>query len=129
MSWWVYLVNDLEKFEGDSEDYNDAVCEVETHAEGGTYVMGGIDRAELNITYNYGGHFRDAIEGLKELGLYGLDKQQAGDWIERLEKAVSILGTERGEDYWASTEGNAGYALSILLGWAKQYPNAWFIVS
>ena len=26
--------------------------------------------------------------------------------------------------YWASTEGNAGYALSILLGWARMHPDA-----
>jgi len=126
MSWWVYLVTDLEQFKG--EDFEDAVCEVEAHSEGGTYVVGGISGAELNVTYNYGGFFRDAVEGLKEPGLKGLDGQRAGDWIERLEKAVAQLGTDRDVDYWAKTPGNAGHALSILLGWARQYPSGYFIV-
>ena len=76
MSWWVYLVDNLEKFKG--EDFEDAVCEVEAHSEGGTYVVGGTNSAELNITWNYGGFFRDAVEGLKEPGLKGLDGQARG---------------------------------------------------
>jgi hypothetical protein len=48
MSWWVYLEDDGE------------TVSVARHAEGGTYAIGGIKRAELNVTYNYGQHFRDA---------------------------------------------------------------------
>jgi len=43
-----------------------------------------------------------------------------------LQKAISLLGTERDPDYWKATEGNAGYALSILLGWARLHPTAKF---
>ena len=128
MSWWVYLVTDREKWDADGEDYEDAVAEVESHQEGGTYAMGGIGKAELSVTYNYGGSFRDHVEGLKESGLSGLDGQRAGDWIEPMKAAIQALGTERDEEYWADTEGNAGHALSILLGWAKQYPDAMFAV-
>ena len=44
--------------------------------------------------------------------------------IPELEKCVSKLGTVRDENYWRSTPGNAGHAINILLGWAKQHPDA-----
>ena len=92
--------------------------------EGGTYVMGGSEIAELNITYNYSRFFYeqlDAKEGIR--WLYG---KKAKDCIKRLEKAVKELGTKQYTDYWAPTHGNAGYALAILLRWAKQHPDAVF---
>lgn len=97
---------------------------VELHREGGTYCLSGIDRAELNITYNYSWFFHrflDAEDGIR--WLYG---KKAKDCIKLLEKAVEDLGTDRFDDYWAPTPGNAGYALSILLGWAKENPDAVF---
>ncbi len=118
MSYWVYLQHEHE------------TVEVEAHEEGGTYALGGINRAELNITYNYGKQFYEA-------GFYGeadnlreaLDKVIARDAIPRLEAAVEKLGVETDNDYWRATAGNAGHALSILLGWAKQHPDAVFRVS
>lgn len=47
MSWWVYLNGE------DGEP-----VEVERHAEGGTYAVGGVPKAELNVTYNYGTYYR-----------------------------------------------------------------------
>lgn len=87
---------------------------VARHEEGGTYALGGIDRAELNVTYNYWPHFR-----------FGrLDGRTAHNTIPMLAYAVRRLGTQRDQDYWAATPGNAGHAASILLGWARQHPDA-----
>ena len=109
--------------------YNIELCnkdgkpvEVETFIEGGTLRVGGSFVAELNITYNYSWfytHFLDEEEGIG--WLYG---KKAKDTLNRLEKAVEELGTDQFTDYWAPTPGNAGYALNILLTWAKANPNA-----
>ena len=114
MSWDVSLC-----------DAFDSPVSVDRHEEGGTYVMGGTDTAELNITYNYSEHY-NLLD--KEQGLDYLDGKKAGECIDRLEIAVAELGTTRDPDYWSPTKGNAGYALSILLRWAKQYPDAVFEV-
>lgn len=114
---------------------------VKKHEDGGTYVMGGTDRAELNITYNYSWFYYKFLSKRKGLRwLYGKTGKQA---IPRLKKAVKELGTHQFTrlpegadpltmnhlsyvDYWAPTPGNAGYALNILLKWAKQHPKAIF---
>lgn len=165
MSYWVYL-----------QDENGSV-EVERHAEGGTHALGGTSEAEINITYNYSKHIRQALHAD---GLMWLDGQAAHETISALEKAVEQLGTERYTGawyvlrfggpgglrpsdprlepyrnielndpanadllrqaraqgfvydtggYWADTPGNAGYALSILLAWARQHPGATWKVS
>ena len=108
MSYWVSLYNETGQ-----------IVEVEPFEEGGTYVLGGSDEAELNITYNYtkcyapfGFHLTD------------LDNKMASETIPKLEELVEKLGTEQDDDYWKPTNGNAGFALSILLKWAKQYPEA-----
>jgi len=109
MRWWVDL----------NCEYCGNPLPVESHSEGGTYVYGGIDRAELNITYNHSAHLEEGLG-------YHFDKlsgKRAKDTIPALEKAVERLGTERTENYWESTPGNAGYALSILLKWARQHPD------
>lgn len=96
---------------------------VDNHSEGGTYVLGGITIADLNITYNYSERFAciDPEQGIR--WLYGKTGRQA---IPVLEAAIATLGTDRDADYWKNTSGNAGYALSILLRWAKQHPDAVF---
>ena len=98
---------------------------VDMHSEGGTYAIGGTDEASLNVTYNYSKHIYQYVEG----GLYSLNGKKALDTIEDLKRAVEGLGTERSNDYWEATPGNAGYALSILLNWAVQYPDAVWKVS
>lgn len=134
MSWWVYLRDHAAKptcdFGADSPHACPVPCyppvDVERHAEGGTYALGGTSDAELNVTYNYGGHFTRALGGgFKDV----LDDKRAGDVIPLLEGAVAMLGTERDGDYWNNTPGNAGHALSILLAWARQRPDAIFAVS
>ncbi len=97
-------------------------AQVETFAEGGTYVLGGSTDASLNVTYNYGSFYYEYLD--KELGIRWLYGKQAKDTVERLQHAVEALGTERSDDYWEKTPGNAGYALSILLSWARLHPDA-----
>lgn len=148
MSWWVYLENRKAKpwcsygvplsefepeYEGDKSCNSPCypIVEVSPHSEGGTHILGGTMSAELNITYNYGSDFYRALGHLPGYDsfsnwLTGKSGAEAESWLEG---AVIILGTDRSSDYWASTPGNAGYALSILLQWAKQYPDAVFRVS
>lgn len=115
MSWWVSLNKD-----------NKSV-KVELFAEGGTRPIEGTTDAELNITYNYSEHFYRYLD--KEHGLKWLHQRKAKDCIEKLENAVKELGTELSGNYWAATEGNAGYALNILLKWARKHPEAEFQVN
>ena len=114
MSYWVYL-----------EQGGESVV-VDEHCEGGTFAVGGLSEAELNVTYNYGPHIR---KHLHSDGLKWLQGRKAEDCIERLENAVKALGTDRDPDYWGATPGNAGHALSILLRWARKHPEAVFYVS
>jgi hypothetical protein len=113
MSWWVSL-NEKGKS-----------VEVDRFTEGGTYAIGGQTEAALNITYNYGKFYKSLDQ---DKGLEYLDRKKAKTCIPKLENAVKALGIDRSNDYWESTSGNAGYALSILLKWAKQHTNARFKV-
>jgi hypothetical protein len=115
MSYWVYLMGET------------GPVEVERYSEGGTHVLGGTSQATLNVTYNYNARYVEAWDGasLRE-ALHG---KKASEAILPLEYAIALLGTERAEDYWKATPGNAGYALSILLGWAREHPEATFEVS
>ncbi len=107
MSYWVYLEKDGE------------TVGVNKHADGGTFVLGGTDKAQLNVTYNYSKHY----------SVRNLDGKKAIETIDELKDKVNEFGTKRDSDYWASTKGNVGYALNILLGWAKQHPEAVWRVS
>lgn len=117
MSWSVDLIGPDGK-----------TCQVDRHSEGGTYAMGGTNYAAMDVTYNYGKIFQlafgEGFAGFREF----LNGRKAADVIPGLKGAVEKLGTNRWEDYWAPTPGNAGHALSILLGWAEQHPDAVFTV-
>ena len=115
MSYWVNLA-----------DENGTVA-IPPHKEGGTYLVGGTSLADLSVTWNYSWFYYRFLD--KEDGLRWLDGKSGKCCIGRLEQAIDILGTGRYKDYWAPTAGNAGHALSILLSWAKQYPDAVFSVS
>ena len=94
--------------------------------EGGTQVMGGTEETHLNITYNYSWFYSLFIN--EKDGIRWLYDKKAKDCIKVLEKAVKKLGTNRSENcsYWCPTPTNAGYALGILLGWAKEFPEGVF---
>ena len=93
----------------------------EPHQErGGTYAMGGTTEAWLNITYNYGPHFRSVFgdEGIRTIyGMTGMDSQQV------LETAITKLGDDTDDDYWAPTEGNVKQSLMGLLRLAVLAPD------
>ena len=116
MSWDVYL-----------QDESGQAVEVPIHTEGGTIALGGEPTAVLNVTYNYSKHFSAAWDGLRFVP--ALNGKKAADVIALLERGVEKLGDEPDADYWAATPGNAGHALAILLGWARQHPSARFFVS
>jgi len=102
MSWWISL----------EHPETEECAEVEKFTAGGTYAIGGTDEATLNVTYNYGKHYDfKALNGLI-----------AEKTIKSLEATVEELGTQKDDDYWASTPGNCGWTCQILLGWAKQHP-------
>ena len=91
------------------------------HMRGGTYAVGGTRTAELNITYNYGGHFRNAMgtEGIRTI--YGMT---GADSVPVLRAAIAKMSPDdrREDDYWAPTEGNARAALEQVLWLAEQLP-------
>ena len=103
---------------------NGSVCQVERHSECGNYVVGGTTDTYLNITWNYREYFYEHID--KEQGIRWLYNKKAKDCVPKLEEVVKKLGTKTDNSYWAPTAGNAGYALSILLKWAKENPEAVF---
>lgn len=85
--------------------------------EGGTQCLGGTDLCELNITYNYFGLFY-----LTGVDLHEFPGRRARETESELTRAVAQLGTRRSErSYWEPTPGNAGFALSILLGWVREH--------
>lgn len=116
MSWWAYL-----RDPGEPE-----AVEVVRHEDGGTYALSGIARAELNVTYNYGGHFRDAIPEADGRGILRvlLDGKTGAESTPTLRRIVEYCGTDQDENYWDPTPGNAGYAAAIMLAWAELHPDA-----
>ncbi len=99
---------------------DDGKCvEVAKHNEGGTIPIGGSDCADMSLTYNYSGIYRECGFSIRDL-----DGKRAADTIDMLAAVVMALGTIRDPDYWAATRGNAGHAANVLLGWARQYPEA-----
>lgn len=123
MSFWISLEDDLGNF-----------LTVDTHAEGGTYALGGTDEADLNVTYNYSPFWPQAFGPKPDgphSGLYGL-----GPWLHDKTGAETLLLIESGlaelssldgvgpdEDYWAATPGNAARVLATLAAWAREHPD------
>lgn len=94
------------------------------HIKGGTYAVGGITEAWLNITWNYTPHFYRTIGEKGIRTLYGMTGREA---VQILESAISQLGDDVDNDYWKPTEGNAKRALEGLLTFAKLLPNGVFV--
>ena len=78
---------------------------------GGTYAVGGTTEAWLNITYNYAQYY----SGLGAEGLRSLHERPIAEVRQVVSDTMNKLGTNRTEDYWESTAGNAGAALRNLL--------------
>ncbi len=110
MSYWIYL--ECEHC-GQTLPFGDAV------EEGGTYAVRGVYSCELNVTSNYARFF----------DFRGLDTLRGSDTAPVLSAKVRELGTQRSEDYWEPTEGNAGAALCTLLAFAVAHPEGRWRVS
>ena len=103
------------------------VVSVPPHNEGGIITLNRDNQyADISVTWNYAPLYFEHID--KEKGFRWLNGKKAKDTITRLQAAIKKLGVNQDPDYWKSTPGNAGHILKIMLGWAKQYPNAeWMI--
>jgi len=89
------------------------------HMRGGTYQIGGMQMAQLNVTYNYARHFRVfGDEGIREI--YG---KTGAESIPMLQNAIAVLGDDVHNNYWEPTEGNAKRALVQLLALAQMRPD------
>ena len=82
--------------------------------------IGGTTEAHLNITWNYGGHFRRV---LGDGGIRSIYQKTGADTIPVLQYAAEQLGDDTDEDYWKPTEGNAKAAILQLLAMAKMRPD------
>jgi hypothetical protein len=116
MSWDIELVHPKTK---------EVAILPSSHDDGGTIVLGGTNHATLNITYNYSSLFRSHLH---PDGLQWIDGKTGSEAILLLSKAVNTLGVKQDLDYWKATQGNAGYALNILLRWARWFPDHTFCV-
>ena len=87
---------------------------------GGTIALGGTTEAWLNVTYNYGGHYRKVFGEGGIRTIYGI---RGADSIPILKAAIGKLTDETSKDYWEPTEGNAKRPLIQLLAMAKMRPD------
>tara|TARA_B100000614_G_scaffold262909_1_gene300418 strand:+ start:21384 stop:21749 length:366 start_codon:yes stop_codon:yes gene_type:complete len=106
---------------------NDETLEVSPHQTGSIQqaemidgVLVAVDRSEASccITYNY-----SKLYGMVGFSMRDLDGKTASETAESLRSAVEKLGTDKYDDYWAPTPGNAGAALQTLLSWAEEHPD------
>lgn len=113
MGWDISLVDDA----------NNPV-QVAPHTEGSIIAVGGTTEADIGVTFNYHECYR-----LVGFEMRDMDGKSGLETAPLLEAAVAKLGTKRFDNYWAPTLGNAGHALNVLLGWAKQHPAAKWRIS
>ena len=79
---------------------------------GGTYAIGGTDKAWLNVTYNYTRFFTRVLGKNGIRSIYGLTPQES---IPILDAAIAKLGNAKpNPDYWKPCAGNAKAALLDL---------------
>lgn len=109
----------------------DPVTEAVLHTDtphqmaGGTYALGGTTELYLNVTYNYGDHFRRVMG---EGGIHQLYGKTGAESIPILTKAIDALGDDKDDDYWKPTEGNAKAALCQLRALAQMRPDGKWVV-
>lgn len=116
MSYDCYLVD---------KDKNVIILDKSFDRAGGTYAIGGINEAWLNVTYNYGPIFKKVLG----YSLNDLDGKCVKDTLPDLENAIDFLSEDdKTNNYWDATEYNAKRALKDLVYLAKHKPDAfWYI--
>ena len=102
-------------------DEHGDIVQVDSHTEGVNRMVATTNAVVSMPLYKNLYNAIDGSEGIR--WLYG---KKALVCIGRLHGAIRELGMVQDYDYWKATPGNAGYALSILLKWAKQHPDAVF---
>lgn len=112
MSYDIYLNDPVT---GQTLDLDEA-----HHMRGGTYQMGGSQRAWLNVTYNYAPHF---YRLLGEEGIRSIYGKTGAETVKPLTEAAGQLGDDVDPDYWKPTEGNAKRALLQLAALASMRPD------
>ena len=127
MGYWIYLRDGGE--EGETVQVQSFIAGgiVRASIEPTSGVVTPVSQtdAEISVTWNYNVHYGKIFDkSLREL----LADRRAGDTIEELQRGVDELGTERSDDYWEATPGNAGYILELFLEWAVQHPDAIWVV-
>ena len=96
------------------------ILETPHHMRGGTYCVGGEQRACLNVTYNYAPFF---YAHMGEKGIRSIYGMTGAESIPVLRDAASKLSNDVDDDYWKATEGNAKAALLQLLALAQMRPD------
>ncbi len=93
---------------------------------GGTYAIGGTNRAHLNITYNYGKLFKQYFLG--DDGIKSINGMKVSLSIPVLLEVIGFMRGAPSKDYWEATRGNATDALIELLRLAllveEEHPEA-----
>lgn len=87
---------------------------------GGSYAVGGTADLALNITYNYGKHYRRVLGDKGIRSIYGMTGAES---IPVLDGAAAMLSDDVSQDYWAATEGNAKRPLLQLSAMARMRPD------
>ena len=83
------------------------------------------DRAEMLMTYNYSNTLAQGFHydhNRHKSGIRWLNGQLAKDTVQKLSQAILRLGIKCSEDYFTATDGNVGFSLWVLLGWALEHP-------
>lgn len=87
--------------------------------EDGNLVPADTAEACCCLTFNYG-----QVYHLVGFNMDDMNGKKAKETTKHLSDAVEKLGTQRYDDYWAPTLGNAGAGLQTLLSWAEEHPDA-----
>lgn len=105
---------------------NDPITERTIHfdqphmMQGGTFAIGDITEAWINVTYNYAPIF---CRVLGEKGICSIYGKTGAETIPILKEAAEQLGNDKSEDYWEATEGNAKAVLLQMLAMAQMRPD------
>ena len=113
MSYDLYLIDPITR----------EILEVDKkhHMKGGTYQVGGTNRLQMNVTYNYSPHLEKAFnddEGIRSI--YGMSGVES---IPFIKAAMRKLKDDVSDNYWDSTEGNTKRALLNILTLAEMRPD------
>ena len=104
-----------------SPDTGETIVLDETHnIAGGTYALGGTSECWLNITWNYGKHFRRVLGEGGIRSIYGMTGEAS---LPVLRAGADALGNDVSADYWEATEGNAKRSILGLIALAELAPH------